>query len=134
MRVVFEFEEVPGGIFEKECVVLNPSAGEPDAGLLIERQLFRLGLFQTLLPRIFRQKSQTKMVGINALLLWQTLRRQMSHELMPRKSERNGVARLPTQCTTKSIDIEMFRCRHIVYGKGQVKQCILHENSPRTVG
>ena len=96
MRVVFELEEVPGGIFEKECVVFDPGAGEPDAELLIERQLFRLGLFQKSLPRIFRQKIQTEMVGINALLLWQTLRRQMSHELMPRKSERDGVARLST--------------------------------------
>jgi len=40
MRVVFELEEVPGGIFEKECVVFDPGAGEPDTRLLIERQLF----------------------------------------------------------------------------------------------
>jgi hypothetical protein len=134
MPVVFKLEEVPGGIFEKECVVLDPGAGEPDAGLLIERQLFRLGLFQTLLPRIFRQKSQTKMVGINALLLWQTLRRQMSHELMPRKSERDGVVRLSTQRTAKPIDIETFRRCYIVYGKCQVKKRILHGNCPRTFG
>jgi hypothetical protein len=117
MRIVLEFEEVSGGIFQKECVVLNPGAGEPDAGLLIEVQLFFLGLLQKLLPRFFRQKSKPEMVGINALLRWQGFRRQMRHELMPRESERDGVARLSTQRTTKSIDIEMFRCRHIVYGK-----------------
>ena len=50
MRVVFELEEVPGGIFEKECVVFDPGAGEPNAGLLIEGQSFRLGLLQELLP------------------------------------------------------------------------------------
>jgi hypothetical protein len=121
MRVVFELEEVPGWIFEKECVVFDPGAGETDAGLLIERQLFRLGLFQKPLPRIFRQKSQTEMVGINALLLWQTLRRQMGHELMPRKSERDGVVRLSTQRTAKPINIETFRRCYIVYGKRQVK-------------
>ena len=56
MEIVFELEEVPGGIFEKERVVLNAGAGEPDAGLLIERQPFRLGLLQELLPRVFRQE------------------------------------------------------------------------------
>ena len=50
MCVVFELEEVPGGILEKECVVLDPGPGEPDAGLLIEGQSFRLGLLQELLP------------------------------------------------------------------------------------
>ncbi len=121
MRVVFEFEEVPGWIFQKERVVLNPGAGEPDAGLLIERQLFGLGLFQKPLPRIFRQKSQTKMVGINALLRWQALRRQMGYELMSRESECDGVARLPTQRTTESIDVEMFRRRHVVNREGDMK-------------
>jgi hypothetical protein len=134
MRVVFELEEVPGGIFEKECVMLDPGAREPNTGLLIERQLFRLGLFQKPLPRIFRQKSQTKMVGINALLLWQMLRRQMGYKLMPRKSERDGVARLSTQRTAKPLDIKALRCRHIVYGKSQVKKRILHGNCPRTFG
>lgn len=134
MGVVFELEEVPGGIFQKERVVLDSSAGEPYAGLLIERQLFRLGLFQKPLPRIFRQKSQTEMVGINALLPRQTLRRQMGHELMPRESERDGMARFSTQRTTKPLDIETFRRRYIVYGKCQVKKRILHENCPRTFG
>jgi hypothetical protein len=134
MRVVFELKEVPGGIFEKECVVFDPGGGEPDAGLLIERQLFFLGLFQKPLPRIFQQKSQTEVVRINALLLWQPLRRQMGHELMPRKSERDGVARLSTQRTAKPIDIETFRRCYIVYGKCQVKKRILHGNCPRTFG
>ncbi len=58
------------------------------------------------------------MARINALLRCQGFRRQMRHELMPRESEHDGVARLPTQRTTKSIDIEMFRRRHIVRGKG----------------
>ena len=117
MCVVFELEEVPGGIFQKECVVLNPGAGEPDAGLLIERQLFFLGLLQELLPRIFRGKYQAEMARINALLRRQAFCHQMGHELMPRESERGGVARLPTQGTTKSIDVETFRRRHVVYGK-----------------
>ena len=91
MEVVFELEEVPGGIFEKERVVLDGGAGEPDAGLLIEGQLFRLSLLQELLPRAFRQEYQAEMVGINALLQWQGLRRQMRHELMPRESECDGV-------------------------------------------
>jgi hypothetical protein len=130
MCVVFELEEVPGWIFEKERVVFDPGTGETDAGLLIERQLFCLSLFKKPLPRIFRQKSQTKMVGINALLLWQTLRRQMGHELMPRKSECDGVARLSTQPTAKPIDIETFRLCYIIYGKCQVKKRILHGNCP----
>jgi hypothetical protein len=50
MEIVFELEEVPGGIFEKERVVLDAGSGEPDAGLLIEGQPFRLGLLQELLP------------------------------------------------------------------------------------
>jgi len=117
MRVVFELEEVPGGIFEKECVVFDPGAGEPDAGLLIKGQSFCLGSLQELLPRFFRQKRQTEMVGINSLLLWQTLRRHMGHELMPRESERDGMTRLPTQRTTESIDVETFRRGHVVNGK-----------------
>lgn len=58
----------------------------------------------------------------------------MRYELMPCESEQNGVARFTTQRTTKSFDIETFRRRYIVRGKGQMKQCILHENCPRTVG
>ena len=96
MDIVFELQEIPGGIFEKECVVLDAGAGEPDAGLLIEGQPFRLGLLQELLPRVFRQENQAEMAGINALLRWQEFRHQMRHELMPRESERDGVARLPT--------------------------------------
>jgi hypothetical protein len=72
---MFEFEQIVGGIFEKECVVLDPGARESDSGLLVERQSFRLSLLQKLLPRFFRQKSQTEMVRINALLLWQGFRR-----------------------------------------------------------
>lgn len=53
MEIVFELEEVPRGIFEKECVVLDTSAREPDAWLLIERQPVRLGLLQELSPRVF---------------------------------------------------------------------------------
>jgi len=134
MCVVFEFEQIVGRIFEKECVVLDPRSREPHAWLLIKGQSFRLGLFQKPLPRIFRQKGQTEMVGINALLLRQRFRRQMRHELMPRKSERDGMARLSTQGTAKSIDIEMFCGGHVVYGKSQVKDRILHGNFPRTVG
>jgi hypothetical protein len=37
MPVVFELEEIPGGIFEKERVVLDAAAGKADARLLIER-------------------------------------------------------------------------------------------------
>lgn len=134
MRIVFEFEEVPGGIFQKERVVLDPGAGESDAGPLIERQLFRLGLFQKPLPRLFRQKSQTEMVGVNALLWRQGFRRQMGHELMPRESERDSMARFSTQRTAKPIDIESFRRRHIMRGKRQVKERVLHGNFPRTFG
>lgn len=134
MRVMFKLEQIVGGIFEKECVVLNPGAGEPDAGLLIEGQLFRLGLFQKPLPRFFRQKSQTEMMRINALLLRQGLRRQMGHELMSCESECDGVARLPTQCTTQSIDVETFRRCHIVRRKSEMKERILHGHCPRTVG
>ena len=126
MCVVFELEEVPGGIFEEKCVVLDPGAREPDAGLLIERQLFPLGLLQELLPRIFRGKYQTEMVRINALLLRHGFRRQMSHELMSRESERDGVARLPTQRTTKPLDIETFRRRYIVHRKCEMKECFRH--------
>ena len=106
MEIVFELEEIPGGIFEKERVVLEAAVGEPDAGLLIEGQPFRLGLIQELLPRVFRQEYQAEMAGINALLRWQWFRDQMRHELVPRESKRDGVARLPTQRTTESIDIE----------------------------
>jgi len=128
---MFEFEQIAGGIFEKECVVLDPGAGEPDAGLLIEGQPFRLGLLQELLPRVFRQKYQAEMVGINALLRWQWFRRQMRHELIPRESERDGVARLPTQRTTKSIDIETFRRRHIVRGESQMENYLAHASIQR---
>jgi len=92
---MFKLEQIVGGVFEKERVVLDPGAGESDSGLLIEVQFFLLGLFQKPLPRIFRQKSQAEMVGVNALLLRQGFRRQMGHELMPCESERDGVARLP---------------------------------------
>ena len=50
MNIVFELEEIPGRIFEKERVVLDAGAREPDARLLIEGQPFRLGLLQELLP------------------------------------------------------------------------------------
>jgi len=96
MEIVFELEEVPGGIFEKERVVLDAGAGEPDARLLIEGQPIHLGLLQELLPRVFRQENQAEMVRINALLRWQGFRRQMCHKLMPRESEHDSVARLPT--------------------------------------
>jgi hypothetical protein len=122
MRVVFEFEQIAGRIFEKERVVLDPGAWEPDAGLLVEGQIFRLGLIQELLPRIFRQEYQAEMVGINALLQWQGFRRQMGHELMPRQPERDGVARLSTQRTTKSVDVETFCGGHVVNRKGEMEQ------------
>ena len=70
------------------------------------------------------------MVGINALLRWQGFRRQMRHELMPRESERDGVARLPTQGTTKSIDVETFRGGHVVNRERKVKECTHHGNCP----
>ena len=68
MEVVFEFEKVPGGIFEKKCVVLEARAGEADSGLLVEAQTVRLSLLQQPLPRIFREEYQAKMTGIYALL------------------------------------------------------------------
>jgi len=128
--VVLELEEVSGGIFEEERVMLDACPREPYAGLLIEGQLFRLGLLQELLPRVFRQKCQAEMVGVNASLRWQGFRRQVCHELMPRKPERNGVVRLPAQGATESVDIETFRRRHIVRGEGQVKEHVFHEFCP----
>jgi len=50
MRVMFEFEQVVGGIFEEKCEVLYPGTREPDARLLIEGQFFLLSLFQKPLP------------------------------------------------------------------------------------
>jgi hypothetical protein len=111
-------------------MVLDAGTGEPDAGLLIEGQPFRLGLLQKLLPRAFRQEYQAEMVWINTLLRWQGFRRQMRHELMSRKSERDGVTRFPTQRTTKSIDIETFRRPNIVCWKGQMKKHVIHGNCP----
>ena len=55
MEIVFELEEVTGGIFEKERVVLDVGTGEPDAGLLIEGQSFRLGLLHVRLRHIRSQ-------------------------------------------------------------------------------
>ena len=133
MEIVFEFEEVSGGIFEKKRMVLDPGAGEPHAWLLVEGQFFRLSPLQELLPRFFRQERQTEMVGVNALLLWQRLRCEMGDELVPRESECDGVARLPTQRTTKSIDVELFRRSYIVRGKGQVKERVLHGNCSRII-
>ena len=124
--VVLELEEVSGGIFEEERVMLDASPWEPHAGLLIESQLFCLDSFQALLPRVFRQECQAEMVGVNASLRWQGFRRQMCHELMPRKPERNGVVRLPSQGTTESVDIKTFRRRYIMRGKGQVKEHVFH--------
>jgi hypothetical protein len=125
---MFKLKKVSRGIFEKECVVLDPGTGEPDAWLLIEGQLFRSGSFQELMPRFFRQKRQAEMTGINALLLRQRFCHQMGHELIPRESEGDGVARFPAQRTTKSIDIELFRRRYVVCRKSQVKECVLHGN------
>lgn len=117
MRVVFKLEEVPGGIFEKECVVFNGRPRESHAGLLIEGQLVRLGLPQEQLPRIFRQEDEAEMVGVDASLRWPRFRRHMRHELMPCKPKHDGVARLTTQRAAKPIDIKAFRRRHIVYGE-----------------
>jgi len=50
MDIVFELEEIPGRIFEKKRMVFDPGAREPDTGLLVERQVFRLSLLQELLP------------------------------------------------------------------------------------
>ena len=68
MQVVFELQQIPGGIFKKERAVFDPGAGKADAGLLIEGQSFLLGLFQELLPRTSRQEDQAEMAGIDALL------------------------------------------------------------------
>ena len=68
MGIVFELEEVPGRIFEKERVVFNTRPWKPHARLLIEGQIFRLGLGQELLPQVFRQEYQAKVVRINASL------------------------------------------------------------------
>jgi hypothetical protein len=131
---VLELQEVPGRVFEKERMMLDPGAGESDSRLLIEGQLFLLGLFQKPLPRIFRRKYQPEMARINPLLWRHGFRCQMGYELIPRESERDGMARLPTQRTTKSVDVETFRRRYIVRGKSQVKERVLHGNCPRTVG
>lgn len=56
MGIVFELEEIPGGIFKEECVMLDARPGKPHAGLLIEGQPFRLSLPQELFPRVFRQE------------------------------------------------------------------------------
>jgi hypothetical protein len=53
MEIVFELEEIPRGIFEEKCVVLEAGARKPDAGLLKEGQPVLLGLPQELLPRVF---------------------------------------------------------------------------------
>ena len=117
MRIVFELEEVPGGILQKECVVLNPGSGEPHARLLVKRQPLGLCLIGQGLPRFLRRQDQSEMTRIDSLLRRYRFWRQMGHELMPCEPERDCMARLPTQGTTKSIDVETFRRRHVVYGK-----------------
>jgi len=114
--------------------MLDARSRKPHAGLLIEGQIVRLSLRQELFPLVFRQEDKAKMVGINALLPFREFRRQMRHKMMPCKSECDGVARFPTQRTTKSIDIEAFRRLHIMRGKSQMKEHVLHGNCPRSVG
>ena len=126
MRVVFEFEQIVGRIFEEKCAVFDAGAGEPDAGLLIEGQFFCLGFLQELLPQVFRREYQTEMARINTWLRRQWFRHQMGHELVPREPERDGVVRLPTQRTTKPIDIETFRRRHVVNREGEMEKSFRH--------
>ena len=114
--------------------MLDTRPGKPHAGLLIEGQIVRLSLRQEPFPRVFRQEDEAEMVGINALLPFREFRRQMRHKMMPRESECDGVARFPTQRTTKSINIEAFRRLHIMCGKSQMKEHVLHGHCPRTVG
>ena len=96
MPVVFKFEQIVRGIFEEKCAVLDACSREPDTRLLVKRQPLGCCLIDQGLPRLLRRQDQPKMMRIDPLLRRWQFWRQMRHELMPCKSERDGVARLST--------------------------------------
>src|SRR5947208_16799738 len=67
MRVVFEFEQVVEGIFQKERRMLNARAGEAAAGVLIELQALGRGAIRHRLPIVFGREDQTEVAGKDGL-------------------------------------------------------------------
>src|SRR5512134_973485 len=106
MRVVLEFEQVTGGIFEEKRVMLDASSRETDARLLIERQSLGLRPVRQSLPRLLREEHQPEMARVDAFLLARNVLHHMGHQLMVAQPERHGAARFAPERAAKPVHIE----------------------------
>ena len=118
VRVMFEFEEILGGILQEERVVLETRPGEPHPRLLIELESVCLRPLNQFLPRDFREKHQPEMTRINPLLHGRRFVDQMRDKLMTGQPECHGPTRFTPQRTAESVNIELLGCHQIVRREG----------------
>ena len=79
VQVVFEFEEIVRGVFEKKGMMLDRRARKTHAGVLKKLQSLGLRTIGELLPIVFRQKNQSEVSRINTSLLDLLRLGQMPH-------------------------------------------------------
>lgn len=124
--VVFELEQVVRRVFQKECAVFDARPRKAHTGLLIERQSFGLRPIRQRLPIPKREKHQSEMARIDALLFRRLIRHEMRDELVARQTERDGMLRSSSDATAKAIDVELKRGFHVVNRKGEMKDYLRH--------
>src|SRR5437660_10565927 len=88
--VVFEFEEVVEGVFEKERGMLDAGIGEASARLLIKLQALRLGEIHHRLPLLFGGKDQAEVARVNALRRSGRLLREVTQDMIDVQVQRAG--------------------------------------------
>lgn len=132
--VMFEFEEILGGILQKERVVLDARPGEPHPRLLIERKPVRFRSLDQFLPLDYREKYQAEVAWVDSLLRRKRFLDQMRDKLMTGQPERHSPTRFTPQRTTEPVDIESLGRSHIMRREGQVEDRPVHTNRPLTVG
>jgi hypothetical protein len=134
MGVMFELEQVLGGILKKECMVLDARAGKPDSRLLKKPQPLGFCPVRQCLPILFREKHQAEMTRVNSCLLTRRTVHDMGDQLVIGQSERHGLGGFASEFAPESLDIELLGLIDVVDWESQVKQDVLHVQRPLTVG
>jgi hypothetical protein len=93
--VIFEFQEIMKGVFQKKREMFESRIGVAPPGLLIESQAFRLGRFHHRLPIFLRGEYEAEMSRVDSFLRSRQILYEVSDKLMASEFERDRGSRSP---------------------------------------
>ncbi len=121
VAVVLKFEEVMGGILEKEGAVFRELVGEAVFGGLVEGEMVGLGAIEQGFPIGGGREDETEVARVDAGLGGEGIGGEVGDELVVVEVEDEGDRGLAAQGAAEAVVVEGFGGFEVVDGEGEVE-------------